>query len=58
MGPVAMVGSLVKTDTVRTRGGAYAAGLFVSIELQVTDEVAGVVIEVGEVLCGRLLKGY
>lgn len=53
-----MVCRLVEADTVRTGSGTNTARLLVGVELQVADEVAGLVVEVGEVLSCRLLQGY
>jgi hypothetical protein len=50
-----MVGRLIKTYAVGARCSPYTARLFVGVELKVTDEVARVVIEVGEVIGCRLL---
>lgn len=59
MRPVAVVRCLVEADAVGARGGPNAARqLLVGIELQVANEVARVVVEVGEVLSGRLLEGH
>lgn len=55
MSPVAVIGGLVETDAVGTGGDTYTAGYFIVIELQVTDEVTGVIIKVGKVLGSRLL---
>jgi hypothetical protein len=57
MCPVTVVSRLVETNTIRARCGAYAAGLFISVKLKVADEVAGLVVEVCEMLGGRLLQG-
>jgi hypothetical protein len=52
-----MVGCLVEANTIRAGCSAYAAGLFVGVELEVADEVARVVVEVGEMLSRGLLQG-
>jgi hypothetical protein len=49
-----MVGRFVEANTIRARRGAHTAGLFVSVELEVADEVA-LIVKVREVLGGGLL---
>ncbi|KAH8639150.1 hypothetical protein IG631_06920 [Alternaria alternata] len=58
MCPVTVVGRLVEANTIRTGCGAYATRLFIGVQLQVADEIAGLVVEVCEVLGGRLLQGH
>jgi hypothetical protein len=50
-----MVGCLVEANTIRARCGAHAAGLFVSVELKVADEVA-LIVKAREMLSGGLLQ--
>jgi hypothetical protein len=57
MCPVSVVGCLVEANTIRTGCGAYTAGLLISVELKVADEVAGLIIKVCEMLVGWLLQG-
>jgi hypothetical protein len=52
-----MVGCLIKAYAVCARCSPYTARFFVGVELEVTNKIAGVVVEVGEVLGRRLLEG-
>jgi hypothetical protein len=58
MRPVTVVGSLIEADAVCTRRGAHATGLFVSIELEVANQVTRVVVKVGEMLRSGLLQRH
>jgi hypothetical protein len=53
-----MVGRLVEPDAIRARSSTHAPGLLVGVELEISDEVARVVVEAGEVLRRWLLQGH
>ena len=53
---MAMIGSLVEADAVCPGSCSDAARLVIGIQLEIPDEVAGVVVEVGEVLRSGLLQ--
>jgi hypothetical protein len=57
MRPMTVVSSLVEANTVCAGCSPYTAGFFVGVELKVADEIAGLVVEVCEVLGRRLLEG-
>lgn len=52
---MSMIGGLVESDAVSTRGSSYTARLVIGVELEVANEIARMVVEAGEVLRGRLL---
>jgi hypothetical protein len=57
MRPVALVRSLVETDTVCSRCSTGASGLVICVEMKTVDEIGGLIIEATEGVGGRLLNG-